>query len=82
MGNNNSFHYAWTHAGTPKKNNYSKKLPNGTTIFGDKRVENTKGFHHGHSGNNFHRSPYSALGTAALGRPRSYDTHKKNTHRW
>jgi hypothetical protein len=83
MGNNNSFHHAWTHAGAPKKGNFSKKLSDGTSIFGNKRTEGKPGFQHGHSGANFHRSPYSALGTAALGKPRSYDNHKKNnTVRW
>ena len=78
-----SFYDTWTNFGAPKKGNFNKKLSDGTNIFGNKRTEGKPGFKHGHSGPDFYRSPYSALGTAALGKPRSYADHKKNnTHRW
>jgi hypothetical protein len=77
-----SYYDALRNFGAPKKHSFSKTLGNGTTIFGDKRVEGRPGFQHGHKGSNFHRSPYSALGSAATGRSRTYQQHKKNTSRW
>jgi hypothetical protein len=74
---------AWRNFGAPKKHSFTKKLSDGTSIFGDKRVEGRPGFRHGHTGSNFYRPPYSALGSAATGRTRSYSQHKKsNTSRW
>lgn len=47
-------------------NRFVRQLPDGTTIFGDKRLEGTPGYKHGHSGTNFTRTEHSTLGSAAV----------------
>jgi hypothetical protein len=83
MGNNKSFHDSWINFGAPKKSNsHFNQRHNGTNIFGVKAVENRPGHNHGHTGKNFHRTPHSTIGSAAIGRPHNYNTHKNNTFRW
>lgn len=47
-------------------NRFDKQLPDGTRIFGDKSMEGRPGYRHGHSGDNFHRSEHSTIGSAAV----------------
>lgn len=85
MAQQYSFHKALTNWGAPKKSSstFNKKLSNGTSIFGDKRLEKYSFYKHGHSGNNFHRPPYNAMAKIATGQRTGYNHHKKNnTSRW
>lgn len=59
---------------------FSRKLSDGTTIFGDKSLEGRTGYKHGHKGSDFHRTPHSTIGSAAIGKPHTEDGHK--TRRW
>jgi len=63
-----------------KKGNFSKKLKDGTTIYGPKSFDGKPGHKHGHRGPNFNRTPHSSLGAAAIGKPHSTKDHK--TDRW
>jgi hypothetical protein len=64
-------------------NNFSRDLPDGTSIYGPKSTEGRTGHKHGHRGDNFDRSPHSSVGSAAIGKPHNYEDHKKNrTKRW
>ena len=63
---------------------WQKNLPNGTTLYGpegfDRRNQEN---YHGHYGDDFHRTPHSTIGSAAIGDPHTYDEHKNNrTERW
>ena len=59
---------------------FSKKLSDGTTIFGDESMEGAPGYKHGHKGSDFHRSPHSTIGSAAIGTPHTEEGHR--TRRW
>jgi len=68
-------------------NNFSKKQRNGTTIYGPKGEDKRPGHKHGHYGKDFHRTPHSTIGSAAIGKPHTY--YKKDgvhgghkTRRW
>ena len=65
---------------TPKSGNSSKRLKDGTTIYGPKGMDSRPGHKHGHQGKNFHRTPHSSIGSAAIGQPHGTKGHK--THRW
>lgn len=45
---------------------FDKELPDGTRIFGEKSSEGRPGYRHGHSGDDFHRSEHSTIGSAAV----------------
>ncbi len=63
-----------------KGDSFSKNLSNGTNIYGSRSAEKKPGYKHGHKGNNFHRTPHSTIGSAAIGRPHTSKGHK--TNRW
>ncbi|MEV0711585.1 hypothetical protein [Nocardia aurea] len=67
--------------GSANRGNWSdKKLKDGTRISGPKKFDKPgKANYHGHSGDNFRRSPHSTLGSAATGRAHTYKDHP--THR-
>lgn len=66
--------------GTSKKNNFSKQRPDGTTIYGPKGGDRRPGNKHGHKGKDFHRTPHSTIGSAAIGKPHTTKDHR--TDRW
>lgn len=62
---------------------FSRRRPDGTTIYGPKSTEGRPGHYHGHYGDDFHRTPHSTIGSAAIGDAHTYDEHKKKrTKRW
>lgn len=58
-----------------KSGNFSRKLPDGTKIYGPKSTEGRPGHKHGHSGKDFDRTPHSTIGSAAIGRPHTTKNH-------
>lgn len=61
---------------------FNKKLKDNTSISGPKNFDKpkiNKTNYHGHSGEDFRRSPHSTLGSAAIGQPHTYKDHP--THR-
>ncbi len=59
---------------------FSKRLPGGTTIYGPKGHDKKPGNKHGHYGKDFHRTPHSTIGSAAIGRAHTAGRHP--TKRW